>query len=237
MIGGPISAAVIWGQKKEVEVAKEKADENARIALENEQHARQAKDLADRNARAASVQEKNAIDALKSMTFVVQGKMAGKAHLIELREELAEDRAKRLGTAGTQPKQCCRPKTLVEPEFIPVWAKSICNSANQRRPRRNFSSAWPFLRHLKSRGRSLTDSKTGRKSINSWETPAGPKETTPKRDFTIRRHSNFAANGSPKTQASRIRICWRFRSENWDRWPRCRAICLPPRRLWTRPFG
>ncbi len=88
MIGGPISAAVIWSQKKEVIAAKDLAEVNAKEAKLNEETAKAAKLVADKNADAASLQEKNAIDALKSMVFVVQGKMAGQANLLPLRQEL-----------------------------------------------------------------------------------------------------------------------------------------------------
>lgn len=88
MIGGPSTAAVIWGQKQEVVAAKDLADQNAQRAAENEVIAVEAQGVAEKNAEAAAVQEKNAIDALKSMTFVVQRKMAGQTNLVGLREEL-----------------------------------------------------------------------------------------------------------------------------------------------------
>ena len=88
MIGGPSSAAVIYGQKQEVIKAKDEADRNAEQAEKNELKAVAAKEVAEKNATAAAVQEKNAIDALRSLTFVVQRKMIGKTDLIDLREEL-----------------------------------------------------------------------------------------------------------------------------------------------------
>ena len=97
MIGGPASALVIHGQKQDVVEAKELADKNAELAKENalvaednERQALAAKQVAESNATAAAVQEKNAIDALKSMTFAVQQKMVGRRDLIDLRERLLD---------------------------------------------------------------------------------------------------------------------------------------------------
>ncbi len=90
MIGGPSTAAVIWGQKQEVVAAKELAVEKAKEAAENEEIAVEAKGVAEVNAEAAAVQEKNALDALRSMTFVVQKKMSGQTNLVDLREELIQ---------------------------------------------------------------------------------------------------------------------------------------------------
>ena len=97
MIGGPASALVIYGQKQDVVEAKELADENAELAEKNalvaetnEREAVAAKQVAESNATAAAVQEKNAIDALKSMTFAVQQRMVGRRDLIDLRERLLD---------------------------------------------------------------------------------------------------------------------------------------------------
>ncbi len=104
MIGGPILAGVIYGQKQDVEHAKAAADASAlvatqqeaiakeqeAIAKEQETLAMEQKAVALKNAEAATVQEKNAIDTIKSLTFVVQSKMAGRSDLIALRTELLE---------------------------------------------------------------------------------------------------------------------------------------------------
>jgi serine/threonine-protein kinase len=97
MIGGPASAAVIYGQKQKVVEAKGRAEENAVRAEANavtaQRFASQAdaeKKVAEKHAEAAAVQEKNALDALRSMTFVVQQKMIGKTDLIDLRKTLLE---------------------------------------------------------------------------------------------------------------------------------------------------
>ena len=75
-------------QVPDVLAAKDEAVANEKTAIKNEQKAILAKELANKNAEAASVQEKNAIDALKSMTFVVQKKMIGRRDLQQLRKEL-----------------------------------------------------------------------------------------------------------------------------------------------------
>ncbi len=90
LVGGPISAAVIYSQKKEVVAANVIAQQNAETAQENEQLAVAAKIVADKNAEAASVQEKNAVDTIKSLTFVVQEKMSGRADLLEMRQALLQ---------------------------------------------------------------------------------------------------------------------------------------------------
>lgn len=90
MIGGPISAAVIYGQKQEVVAAKDDAEFNATLARQQADKATAARQIADRNAEAAAVQERNALDALRSMTFKVQARMVGKTDLVDLREELLQ---------------------------------------------------------------------------------------------------------------------------------------------------
>ncbi len=90
LFGGMITSAVIWNQKKEVVAANVIAVENALTAKKNEEKAVAAKAVADKNAEAASVQEKNAVDTIKSLTFVVQEKMSGRANLLGLRQELLQ---------------------------------------------------------------------------------------------------------------------------------------------------
>ena len=102
LIGGPLSAAMIYQQKERVVSEKVRADNNAAeakrnaeralanavVAQENEKEALEAKALADANAEAAQVQEKLSIDALKSMTFEVQKRMQGDPRLRGIRENL-----------------------------------------------------------------------------------------------------------------------------------------------------
>ncbi len=88
MIGGPASAAVIWNQKEQVVAAKDLAVENEKIAKQKEQEAIAAKIQADKSAEAAAVQERNAVDALKSVTFVLLGKISGNTNLLTLRKDL-----------------------------------------------------------------------------------------------------------------------------------------------------
>ena len=90
MIGGPISAAVIYVQMQEVRKAKDKATENALEADRRTQEATDARQVAVSNAKAASVQEQIAIDTLRSMIFGVQQKMAGQTNLVKLRQDLVE---------------------------------------------------------------------------------------------------------------------------------------------------
>lgn len=90
LFGGMITSAVIWNQKQQVVAANVVAQQNAVTAQQNEQKAVAAKVVADKNAEAASVQEKNAVDTIKSLTFVVQEKMSGRANLLDLRQQLLE---------------------------------------------------------------------------------------------------------------------------------------------------
>jgi serine/threonine-protein kinase len=88
MIGGPTAAAVIWNQKQEVVVAKNVAQANEKVAKQKEQEAIAAKEKADKSAEAAAVQERNAVDALKSVTYVLMDKLSGQTNLLTLREDL-----------------------------------------------------------------------------------------------------------------------------------------------------
>lgn len=97
MVGGPVVAGVIYTQKQSVLAAKEAAERNEMAAKEAEAkaetsaaEARAAKEEADANATEALVQQKLAVDALKSMTFEVQRKLAGLPELQSLRHQLIQ---------------------------------------------------------------------------------------------------------------------------------------------------
>jgi len=90
MIGGPVTAAVIYEQKEDVTKAKDVAEQKELLAIENAAEANAARELADKHAEAASVQERNALDVLRRMTFNVQQKMRGQTNLIDLREQLIQ---------------------------------------------------------------------------------------------------------------------------------------------------
>lgn len=107
MIGGPVAAAVIHRQKQDVVAEKIRADQFAETAKENEEQAVNAQEQAVESADAAQVQEKLAIDALKSMVFVVQNRMKGDARLIDVRKDMlktVQDGLKRMESQGKNVK-------------------------------------------------------------------------------------------------------------------------------------
>lgn len=87
-IGGPLAAGAIYTQKQEAESARRKADQSALVAIAAQQQAQLAKEEAEQNAEAALIQQKNAVDALKSLVFEVQRKMADDPQLLALRSSL-----------------------------------------------------------------------------------------------------------------------------------------------------
>ena len=132
LIGGPLSAAIIYQQKEQVVAEKQRADvnaaeaqknaiaaemnadearknaeearKNAKEADENAAQARENAIVANDNAEAAQVQEKLAIDALKSMTFEVQKRMAGDTRLLGIRKNLLDTVGKGLQRMERQGK-------------------------------------------------------------------------------------------------------------------------------------
>ena len=111
MIGGPVVAVIIDGQKQDVLVAKQQAVDNANSATEAKQEAEENAKLAEANAETASKnadaaqdQQKQAVDALKSLVFEVQRELKDRPRLQLLRKKLldvARDGLKRMEAAGT----------------------------------------------------------------------------------------------------------------------------------------
>ncbi len=124
MIGGPVVAFVIDGQKRDISSAKQLAEDNAEkatvaqkeaeanalLAKANEQEAEQNAQQAEENAKQAAANEKiaqeqqrNAIDALKSLVFEVQRELKDRPRLQSLRQQLldvASDGLKRIDSSN-----------------------------------------------------------------------------------------------------------------------------------------
>jgi eukaryotic-like serine/threonine-protein kinase len=128
-IGGPLAAGTIYQQKEAVQrtnvqlaksqaeeqIARELAEANEKVAIENETLAKKsqaeavaAKVVAQQNAESAQAGYKQAVDALKSLVFGVIRKLQDRPGMADVRQELlatAREGLARLDSTASDPTQ------------------------------------------------------------------------------------------------------------------------------------